>query len=178
MAGKLLLAKPYLGDENFERSVVVICENSPEGSFGLVINQVTDNLLSDYFDDISVSCKLYIGGPMENNRLHFIHKRGDLIEGSLELAHGLYWSGNFEQVRFLLNSGEILPEEIKFLMGYSGWGANQLEEEIEEGIWIESTLIPEMVFQENDSKIWSNVLRKLGGNYIIMANSPLDPRLN
>ena len=118
LTGKLLLAKPYLGDPNFERSVVLICEHSEEGAFGLVLNQGTQNQLSDFFDDVYSNNPVFLGGPVENNTLHFLHKRGDLIEGSIRLVDGLYWSGNFEQIRALLLQGEILPEDIRFFLGY------------------------------------------------------------
>lgn len=178
LTGELLIAKPYLGDPNFERSVVLICEHSKEGAFGLVLNQTTNNVLSDFFEDIQEDFSVFLGGPVENHTLHFLHKRGDIIEGSIGLVDGLYWSGNFDQIKTLINTGIVKPSEIRFFLGYSGWGANQLEEELKDDVWIKVPTTPEVVFENDITKIWSKVLRNLGGNYIIMANSPLDPRLN
>lgn len=178
MKGKLLIAKPYLGDPNFERSVVLICEHSAEGAFGLVLNQTTDNLLSDFFDDVFANNPVFMGGPVENHTLHFLHKRGDIIEDSIELEGGFYWSGNFEQIKTLLNTGVLKESEIRFFLGYSGWGAGQIEEEINEDVWVLADATAQIVFQEDTSHIWRSVLRNMGGNYIIMANSPSDPRLN
>lgn len=178
MTGKLLIAKPYLGDPNFEQSVVLVCEHSSEGAFGLVLNQATNNVLSDFFDDVSVDSPVSMGGPVENHTLHFLHKRGDLIDGAIELQEGLFWSGNFDQIKTLLNTGVLKENEIRFFLGYSGWGAGQIEEELKEDVWIVSDANTDVIFQSETSQIWRSVLRNLGGNYIIMANSPADPRLN
>lgn len=178
MTGKLLIAKPYLGDPNFERSVVLICEHSEEGAFGLVLNQNTNNVLSDFFDDVHTDIPVGVGGPVETHTLHFLHTRGDAIEGSIELMEGLYWSGNFDQIKTLLNTGVLKEGDIHFFLGYSGWGEGQLEEELKEDVWVLADARPDIVFQSDISQIWRSVLRNLGGNYIIMANSPVDPRLN
>ncbi len=178
MTGKLLIAKPYLGDPNFERSVVLICEHSEEGAFGLVLNQNTSNVLSDFFDDVHADIPVGVGGPVENHTLHFLHTRGDTLEGSIQLMEGLYWSGNFEQVKTLVNTGVLKEGDIRFFLGYSGWGEGQLEEELKEEVWVLTDARPDVVFQPDTSQIWRSVLRNLGGNYIIMANSPVDPRLN
>ena len=173
-----MIAKPYLGDPNFERSVVLICEHSEEGTFGLVLNQKTNTVLSDFFDDLRADLPVGVGGPVEPHTLHFLHTRGELIEGSVELVDGLFWSGNFEQIKTLLNTGVLKEDDIRFFLGYSGWGAGQLKEELEEDVWIVADTRPDIVFQSDISQVWRSVLRDLGGNYIIMANSPVDPRLN
>jgi putative transcriptional regulator len=77
--GTLLIAKPFLGDPNFERGVVLLCDYNPESSFGFVLNQVTDVFLGDVMEEaIYQDIPLYLGGPVEKNKLHFIHKRPDL----------------------------------------------------------------------------------------------------
>lgn len=173
-----MIAKPYLGDPNFERSVVLICEHSEAGAFGLVLNQATNNVLSDFFDDVHTDNTVGLGGPVENHTLHYLHKRGDVIDDSILLQEGLYWSGNFEQIKTLLNTGVLKENEIRFFLGYSGWADGQLEEELREDVWVLADARPDVVFQPDITQIWRSVLRNLGGNYIIMANSPVDPRLN
>ncbi len=77
--GSLLIAKPYLGDPNFERGVILLCEYNGQGSFGFVLNQVTDLFLGDVLDDtIYQDIPLHLGGPVEKNTLHFIHRKPDL----------------------------------------------------------------------------------------------------
>lgn len=178
MKGSILIARPYLGDPNFERTVVLLCEHNEEGAFGLVLNQKLDNKLSDFFEDIYVDFPVYLGGPVEKNTLHYLHKRGDLIEGAIPLIDGVYWSGNFDQIKSYLNQGMIDPSEIKFFLGYSGWSPHQLEDELEEEVWVQTDTTDMVVFEPETKEIWHSVLRNLGGEYKIMANAPVDPRLN
>ena len=72
--GSLLIAKPFLGDPNFERGVILMCEYNDQGSFGFVLNQVTDLMLGDVLEEtIYQDIPLHLGGPVEKNTLHFIH---------------------------------------------------------------------------------------------------------
>ena len=177
-AGKILIAEPFLGDPNFERSVVIICEHSEQGSFGLVLNNISKNTISDVLSDVFVDYPLYIGGPVEQNTLHFIHRLGHLIEDSVDLGNGLYWSGDFESVKSLINIGTIKSEDIRFFLGYSGWGAGQLKKELSQNTWILSDIDAEGVFENSPKEFWRLVLKKMGGDYKVLANYPVDPRLN
>lgn len=75
-SGCLLIAEPFMGDTNFERSVVLVCEHNTQGTFGLVLNQPTDLTLSDVVEDITPDLPLFVGGPVQQNTLHFIHQIG------------------------------------------------------------------------------------------------------
>lgn len=177
--GNLLIAEPFLGDKNFERSVVLVCEHDAKGSFGFVLNQTTDVLLADVLEqNIYPDIPLFIGGPVEQNTLHFIHRRADLIEKSVQIKEGLYWSGNFEQVIELLNVGALLAQDIRFFVGYSGWGAGQLDMELKKDSWIISQTPPDFIFETESKGFWRAVLKLMGGKFKVLANYPIDPRLN
>jgi putative transcriptional regulator len=177
-AGKILIAEPFLGDQNFERSVVLLCEHKPSGAFGLILNQATQSVLSDLIHDIYTEFPVYIGGPVEQNTLHYIHRLGELIEESVDLGNGLWWSGDFEQVKSLINIGKIEKEDIRFFLGYSGWGAGQIENELDQNTWIVSDIMADQVFESGDSQFWRTALRRMGGDFKVLANYPIDPRLN
>jgi putative transcriptional regulator len=174
----VLIAEPFLGDPNFERSVVLICEHNDEGSFGLVLNNVSKNTIADVVDDIYVEFPLFIGGPVEQNTLHFVHRLGHLIEDSIDLGNGIFWSGDFETVKSLLSIGSIKSEDIRFFIGYSGWGAGQLANELAQNTWILSDINSEVLFEEYTNQFWRTVLKRMGGDYKVLANYPVDPRLN
>lgn len=176
--GRLLIAEPFLGDENFERSVVLLCEHSSYGSFGLVLNQLTNLKLADVVDDIYADFDLYTGGPVEQNTLHFIHRLGNRIQDTVPLGNGIYWSGDFESVRWLINKGEIQPDDIRLFLGYSGWSAGQLGTEVARNSWIISETDANFIFDTPSSQFWREILKKMGGEYKILANYPTDPRLN
>jgi putative transcriptional regulator len=177
-AGKVLIAEPFLGDPNFERSVVLICEHNNEGSFGLVLNNVSKNTIADVVDDVYVEFPLFIGGPVEQNTLHFVHRLGHLIEDSIDLGNGIFWSGDFESIKSLLSIGTIKSEDIRFFIGYSGWGAGQLGNELAQNTWFVSDINSDVLFEEYTNQFWRTVLKRMGGDYKVLANYPVDPRLN
>lgn len=178
MKGKLIIAKPYLGDSNFERAVVLVCEHSAEGAFGLVLNQSTELFMSSLFEEIDKDLPVNIGGPVERNTVHYLHQYGSEIEGSIRLDENIFWSGSFDQIMLNIKLGKINVDEIRFFVGYSGWGAGQLEAEIAEGVWVVAETSAEIVFESDAAKMWNKVLRSLGGDNIMLANAPIDPRLN
>ncbi|MDJ1499136.1 YqgE/AlgH family protein [Xanthocytophaga agilis] len=177
--GKLLIAEPFLGDPNFERSVVLLCEHTETGSFGFVLNQTTVLTLKDVIEDeIYADLPLHIGGPVEHNTLHFIHRMGTIIDDTIPIADDLYWGGDFEQVKSLLNMGKMSTDDIRFFVGYSGWGEQQLENELKQNAWIVTDAESSFIFQTPADQFWRNILRRMDGKYKAFANYPTDPRLN
>ena len=127
--GKLLLSEPFLNDPNFDRTVVLLCEHSDEGSFGFILNKPSEVELNSIMDELNVvEGKAYVGGPVQHNTLHYIH-RFPSLEGGQEIKNGLYWGGEFEQLLSILQSENVTEEDIRFFVGYSGWVEGQLEEE-------------------------------------------------
>ena len=176
-AGRLLISEPFLNDPNFVRSVVLLAEYSEVGAFGFTLSEESNLLLNDVLPDIFNSpIPVYIGGPVGLDTLHFIH-RSELITDGIALGNGIFWGGNIETVRVLIGSGQLLTEEIRFYVGYSGWSAGQLEIEIEENTWIVSELNNSgMIFDEGE--IWKNAITSLGKEYAHMVNFPINPQLN
>ncbi|WP_341226496.1 YqgE/AlgH family protein [uncultured Arcticibacterium sp.] len=177
-SGCLLIAEPFLGDPNFERSVILLCEHNTKGSFGLVLNQLSNLTLKDAIDDCYVEIPLHVGGPVEHNTLHYIHRLGDLIPGSVNLGRNLYWSGDFETLKTLVNVGQVEEKDIRFFLGYSGWGEGQLDAEMNKNSWIVSDIDTDLIFDSKPEEFWRKILRGMGGSYKVMSNYPTDPRLN
>src|SRR3546814_3568012 len=88
-AGRLLLAEPFMLDPNFRRSVVYLTEYNDLGAVGFVLNQPSILTLKDIIEDINEDFPVYIGGPVENNTLHFLHLSGDRIDESREVSEGI-----------------------------------------------------------------------------------------
>jgi putative transcriptional regulator len=177
-AGSLLIAEPNLGDANFERAVVLLCETNPEGSFGLVINKPSEYILSELLESCLADHKVYVGGPVQKDTLHYIHCRPDLIKNSVALGNNIFWSGDFDNVTFNLMLGTLKETEIRFFIGYSGWGPNQLDDEIEQKSWFLTETTSGELFSLESQKYWREFLKNMGGKYKIIANAPLDPNLN
>jgi putative transcriptional regulator len=176
--GKLLIAEPFMGDKNFDRSVVLLCEHNDRGTFGLVLNQSTNLTLGDVLENMYSEMPLFLGGPVEQNTLHFIHRLGQKIDGSIQVGEGIYWSGNFEEVRRLLNLGVIQATDIRLFIGYSGWGAGQLDKEMKQNTWIVTKTTAETLFETPTKELWRAILKEMGGDYKVLSNYPVDPRLN
>jgi putative transcriptional regulator len=178
LAGRLLIAEPYLGDPNFERSVILLCEHTEKGSFGLVLNQLSNLKLNDAMEDIFMDFPLFVGGPVEYNTLHYVHRLGEIIPNSVELGIGLYWSGDFDALKTLIDIGKVEEKDIRFFLGYSGWGEGQLNAEMNRNSWVISETDADMIFDSSPEVFWRKVLRNMGGSYKVMSNYPTDPRLN
>jgi putative transcriptional regulator len=177
--GKVLIAEPFLGDPNFERSVVLLCEHNESGSFGFVLNQTTQLTIKDVIEEeIYVPVPLQVGGPVEHNTLHFIHRLGSLVEDTLTVTDGLYWGGDFEQIKSLLNMGKITQQDVRFFIGYSGWGSGQLDNELKQNAWIVTDADANFIFTTPTDQLWRGILRRMDGKYKSIANYPTDPRLN
>ena len=181
--GTLLISPPFLGDPNFERSVVLVCRDEPEdGSFGLVLNHLTALTLSDVLDlppeaGSASELLLYAGGPVESNTLHYLHRRADL-SGATDLGQDVYWGGDFEQLLGLIGSGAVSSGEVRLFAGYSGWSAGQLAGEMQRKSWIRHSASAGKVFTLASDAFWREILREKGGRFKVLANYPVDPRLN
>jgi len=177
--GKLLLSEPFLYDPSFKRSVVLLVEHNEEGSVGFILNKTVDLDVDEALDDFpAFESELYFGGPVSPNSLFYLHTRGDLIKESKEILNGVYWGGDFEQIKLLIDTKQMLPEHIRFFAGYSGWGSDQLKNEMEEKSWIVSDASSDIVFAEDGTEMWSTILRTMGKKYAIISTFPEDPSLN
>lgn len=169
-------------DENFLRSVVLVCDHDEEGgTVGFILNQPTNLVISDVIPDLpsEVDHPLFIGGPVSQETLHFIHTCPDRLSGGIDLSHGVWWGGNYEELIIHLAEGTLRHDEIKFFLGYSGWGPDQLAEEIEEQSWMRChPYNPDLLFVINSENLWREALIAMGPKYASIANYPIDPRLN
>jgi len=181
--GTLLISQPFLNDPNFERSVVLVCRDQPDdGTFGLVLNRLTALTLGDVLDlptqaGTAASLPLHVGGPVEPNTLHYLHRRVDL-PGATALGQDVYWGGDFELLLALIGSGVVGAEDVRLFAGYSGWSAGQLAGEMQGQSWIRHPASAGKVFTLASDAFWREILREKGGRFKVLANYPVDPRLN
>jgi putative transcriptional regulator len=178
--GKILLSDPFLDEEYFRRSIVFLCEISEEGSFGFVLNNLIDVNLADIDSKLpAIQTKISLGGPVETGSLYFLHSFGEQIENSLLISNNIYIGGEFEQLTNLLKENPDLINQVRFFIGYAGWGLGQLEAEIAENSWIVSNLTPiQEVFDIRKTNSWEERMNQLGGKYKVISKFPLDPNQN
>jgi len=180
-AGKILISEPFLTDPNFLRSVVLLTEHNELGTMGFVLNHVLELSLAEVVQaDNLPDIPLIKGGPVELNTIHFIHTLGELIPDALSVKSGLWWGGDFEKAIQLIIDQPNLASQFKFFIGYSGWAPEQLDGELERDAWVVSTISSkEAVLPIVESaELWKKAMRRLGGEFEILSNSPLDPQWN
>ena len=178
-AGRLLVSEPLLPDPNFERSVILLCAHDEEGSFGFVLNKPAGSMVGELVEWPGEGrLPVYIGGPVQQDTLQFLHCFNDL-EGAKEVLPGVYWGGDFEALRERAMQGRVEEEQVRFFLGYSGWSAGQVEDELKENAWIVSDQVDHgLIFRTEPEEMWHQVLLRMGGRFARFANYPQDPRLN
>ncbi len=176
--GKILIAEPGLMDQYFKRSIILMVEHNEQGTVGFVLNNIVDfnvqELLPDFPDFPSL---VSIGGPVGPSSIHFIHTLGDLIPNTNYVSDGLYWGGDFEAVKSLIHMKKISPRQIRFFVGYSGWGVNQLEKELKEKSWVVSELDLVQIMAGKKG-LWSRTVQQMGPKYKPWTIYPENPALN
>jgi putative transcriptional regulator len=178
--GQLLIAEPsIIGDLSFNRSVILLADHNHDGSVGFILNKPLEYTINELIPDIEASFKIYNGGPVEQDNLYFIHTIPELITGSIEISNGIFWGGDFELTKSLINEGKINKENIRFFLGYTGWSANQLESELQSNSWIIATnTYKSSILRKSSSQFWKEKIIELGGEYLIWSNAPENPILN
>ena len=178
--GDLLISQPYLPDPNFERTVVLICEHDEKGTVGFVLNRRSNSVFSDViFDAAHFDAPLYVGGPVQHDTLHFVHKDMLEMESGQFLGERLVWGKDFNRLLTLIDTHQIDEKNYRFFVGYSGWASGQLMEELNAKSWIVYQNKDEnLIFDFSSQDLWKKVLREMGGKYKVISNYPIDPRLN
>jgi putative transcriptional regulator len=156
--GTLLKSSATMNDTNFISTVVFICETDTEGAWGVVLNKQSPRVFNELVEfQSSIPFPLHIGGPMEQEKLFFIHSRPDIIDGGKRITDSIYWGGDFEEAVKYINLGILSENEVRFYLGYCGWDKSQLESEIEDGSWIPCSYSNESVFSNSIDTLWENI---------------------
>ena len=178
--GSILISEPFLDDDYFSRSVILLCDHNDEGSFGFVLNKYVESPLHELIEDFpTVEAKISIGGPVDTSNLFFIHQLGDQLDDSVKFSKDFYLGGDFKELTKLINSDAAKAERIRFFLGYSGWTSDQLKDELEEKSWIViNDYNEDLIFSTNDDEIWKHLMEKLGGKFEVMSKFPINPSHN
>lgn len=177
--GRFLISEPFLLDPNFKRSVVLLTEHGVEGSVGFVLNQKVDLKLNEIIEDFpEFDVPVYIGGPVQQDSLHFIHRIDELREEAIEVRPGVYWGGDFDKLRQMVTAQAVPQADIRFFIGYSGWAPEQLSQELDRNSWIVAPPSRKFTFFDDPATLWKRILTALGNKYKRMADYPEDPSLN
>jgi putative transcriptional regulator len=178
-AGRLLVSEPYLPDPYFRRTVVLLCEHNAEGTFGFVLNRHMEIGVNDLLESMPpIGSNVGIGGPVQSDNLYFLHTLGARIEGSVEVVDGVFMGGDHEQLSGVLAADERLTRHVRFFVGYSGWGKDQLDDELKERSWLVTQGDKRRIMDIRSADLWADTLRNMGRHFAPLANFPEDPSQN
>ncbi|QIZ77158.1 YqgE/AlgH family protein [Ferrimonas lipolytica] len=167
----LLIAMPSLEDPYFNRSVTYLCEHNEEGAMGLIINQPVDISLSQllvttglkqepYSLPPGLSDQVMLGGPVATDRGFVLHSAIAGLEQSHQLADDLMLTSSRDILNLI--GSETPPEHYLVALGYAGWTAGQLEQEIADNSWITIPAEPELIFDIPHEQLWQQATARLG----------------
>ncbi len=165
---QFLIAMPAMADPNFSGAVIYICDHSERGALGLVINRPTDLSLSTLFDRIDLKLEIaplkdrpvYFGGPVQTERGFVLHVPPGTYSSTLPVTPEISLTTSKDVLEAMAEGAG--PEKILVTLGYSGWGAGQLESEIAANAWLTVTAVPEILFDTPADEKYSAALRLLG----------------
>jgi len=167
VAPSFLLSMPQLDDPNFRRTVVLLCQHSSEGAWGLVLNRPTgtpaaEAVRMDPPVQTDNGLELWVGGPVEPERGCILLGDDPCDEEAVRVCDGLFISGSAALLRRLLE-GEVRPRT-RLLMGYAGWGPGQLDEELRASAWLISGVETDLIFDVDAEQMWETAIRRLGAD--------------
>lgn len=177
LEGHLLVASPSLLDPNFRRTVVLVTEHTGEGAAGLVLNRPSPSPVSELVPQLEPLVdddeQVWLGGPVQPNAVLVL---GEFVDPA-DAAVPLFGSLGFPS---LDDPEEVLPATTRrrVFAGYAGWGAGQLEDEIERDDWILEPASNDDAFTDAPQELWADVLRRKGGIYELVSRMPEDPSVN
>lgn len=176
LQGQLLISSPLLHDPNFRRTVVLMTHHDDEGAMGLVLSRPSDVAASEAVPSLGglpgSADPVFVGGPVQPEAFMVLAEFDDVTEAAAPIMDG---------IGFMPADSD--PEELSILRmrlfaGYSGWGAGQLEAELEEPSWIVVDAEADDAFADDPDELWRTVLHRKGGPFALMENMPFDPGLN
>lgn len=181
--GALLLSVPQMLDPNFMHSVVLLVEHNSEGALGLTVNQATTATLGELGIGHPVldACDfpVFSGGPVGRDNLQFVHRMPGDLPGGLELDSGVFLGGELSALADCLESGKATADNLRFFVGYSGWGAGQLDDEFDTGSWVPAPSSATLCFSQEDGEaVWRAAMRSLGDAGEALSQIPPDVTWN
>lgn len=175
LRGQLLIAMPNLEDPNFSRTVVCICEHTPEGAVGIVVNRPHPYLTEkDIFEELKIdtlagkaAVPVHTGGPVLTGEIFVLHGRPFGWKGCLMVTPTLAMSNTIDIVTEIAKGTG--PESYLLSLGCAGWGPGQLDAEILENVWLTCAVWDAIVFDVKNEDRWEAALRKMGIDPLLLS---------
>lgn len=190
-SGTLLLSAPGMQDPNFMHTAVLMCQHDGDGAYGVIVNRPGSARVNELFPahpilrDVELAVRS--GGPVGLDTMQILHRlevaaTPDGEEEApigVDLGDGLFLGAQLDEVADLLRRTPDPDASVRFIVGYSGWAAGQLEEEVQEGSWLPLVGAHDLVFSaESPETVWRAAIGRLGAGGSGLAHLPPDPTWN
>lgn len=178
--GELLLSEPTMNDFHFGRAAVLLIDhNDAEGTFGIIMNKPLKMKLNELVDEFNeFDAPVFWGGPVAENRIFFMHTLGDVIPETCKIMDGLYWGGDAEVLNTLIGQGIANRSNVRFFLGYSGWEAGQLANELGRNSWAVCQSNAKTLWNTPPDQLWKTLVNRLGKAYGMWSRFPKNPEEN
>ena len=168
-AGQLLIAMPGISDPRFERALILVCAHDDRHAMGLAVNRPVEGLtVPDLLARLDIASEIkappdlvLMGGPVERERGFVLHTDDYQAEHSLEVAEGLALTPTRDALEAMAQASGH-PRRSLLALGYAGWGAGQLENELKENVWLTCDPDESLIFGGDHEQKWARALAKLG----------------
>ena len=169
LAGKLLIASPAIEDPRFRQAVILLCTHNDDHAMGIVLNHAADGVgLPDLLDQLGVDgddapedAHILLGGPVGRDRGFVLHSEDyDNAGATLSICDGVCLTATRDVLHAIVS--ESPPERFVLALGYSGWGAGQLEMELAENVWLVGVPDVALVYDPSLDTKWSRALARIG----------------
>ena len=176
LTNHFLIAMPTLEDPHFSKTVTYICAHNDEGAMGIVINRPMDIHLEEVFSQMNIeadgaglnSQAVYLGGPVHRDRGFIVHSPADKWESSIHVTEELAVSTS-RDILEAIGAG-VGPRNILVALGYAGWAAGQLEQEMADNAWLSGPAGLEILFEMPAERRWQSAAAAMGVNLGSMSS--------
>lgn len=165
---QLLIAMPGLEDPNFSHGVTLLCQHNAEGALGITINRVSDFTLMDVLAQLDIRCEdeaiggmpVLDGGPVHRERGFVLHSPGGRWDSSIAISEGISVTTSRDILEAIARGGG--PDKFVVALGYAGWSAGQLEDELRGNAWLNTGADIDLVFDSPIDQRWEQAVARLG----------------
>lgn len=175
LTGQLLIAMPAMSDPRFAKSVIYMCVHNEEGAMGLIINKLADDLaFADLLSQLNIETlgvapqlPIHFGGPVETGRGFVLHSMDYNRDGTIDVAGDVGLTATIDILQDIAhNKG---PERFFLALGYAGWGAGQLDGEIQQNAWLHVPADPDLTFGPDIESKWEGTIAKIGVDLSLLS---------
>jgi putative transcriptional regulator len=159
---------PAMGDPNFAQTVALICDHSPSGALGLILNKPLPMRMAEIFEQLEIELErgplreqpVLRGGPMQTDRGFVVHRAGGAWDSTLKVSEAIHVTTS-RDILAAMARGEG-PQQAVVALGYAGWDSGQLEDEIRANAWLSAPVDLGLIFDLPFESRWAAAGRLLG----------------